>query len=154
MTCALFVSLEAGAVFQDNLDPLESSILDALRSEAELWLPRELQPPAWSEIGLRDVRDYKVASGGSARLNTASPFNVKLMLRISWERTPPRRAVRAARHEPAWQQSFVKEIVPVQLWFWVTQRPFHASRRSPARRDSVLTLPKKNTFSVQFSSPL
>jgi hypothetical protein len=27
---------------------------------------------------LRDVRDYKVASGGSERLNTASPFNVKV----------------------------------------------------------------------------
>lgn len=29
-------------------------------------------------IGLRDVRDYKVASGGSERLNTASPFNIKV----------------------------------------------------------------------------
>jgi hypothetical protein len=28
-------------------------------------------------IGLRDVRDYKVASGGSGRLNSASPFNIK-----------------------------------------------------------------------------
>ena len=28
-------------------------------------------------IGLRDVRDYKVASGGSERLSTASPFNIK-----------------------------------------------------------------------------
>jgi hypothetical protein len=29
-------------------------------------------------IGLRDVRDYKVASGGSDRLDTASPFNIKV----------------------------------------------------------------------------
>jgi hypothetical protein len=29
-------------------------------------------------IGLRDVRDYKVASGGSDRLTTTSPFNIKL----------------------------------------------------------------------------
>ena len=29
-------------------------------------------------IGLRDVRDYKVASGGSPHLGTASPFNVKV----------------------------------------------------------------------------
>jgi hypothetical protein len=29
-------------------------------------------------IGLRDVRDYKVAAGGSERLNTASPFNIKV----------------------------------------------------------------------------
>ena len=27
---------------------------------------------------MRDVRDYKVASGGSRRLNTSSPFNVKV----------------------------------------------------------------------------
>ena len=26
---------------------------------------------------MRDVRDYKVASGGSERLNTSSPFNIK-----------------------------------------------------------------------------
>jgi hypothetical protein len=29
-------------------------------------------------IGMRDVRDYKIASGGSERLNTASPFNIKV----------------------------------------------------------------------------
>ena len=29
-------------------------------------------------IGLRDVRDYKIATGGSERLNTASPFNIKV----------------------------------------------------------------------------
>ena len=29
-------------------------------------------------IGLRDVRDYKVVSGGSERLNTASSFNIKV----------------------------------------------------------------------------
>ncbi|MBP1468604.1 ATP-binding protein, partial [Candidatus Chloroploca sp. M-50] len=34
-------------------------------------------PAALALIGMRDVRDYKVASGGSERLNTASPFNVK-----------------------------------------------------------------------------
>jgi hypothetical protein len=34
-------------------------------------------PHSLALIGLRDVRDYKVASGGSERLNTASPFNIK-----------------------------------------------------------------------------
>ncbi|OHY33929.1 hypothetical protein BCV64_07025 [Cylindrospermopsis raciborskii MVCC14] len=28
-------------------------------------------------IGMRDVRDYKVKSGGSERLNTSTPFNIK-----------------------------------------------------------------------------
>ena len=35
-------------------------------------------PKSLALIGLRDVRDYKVASGGSTRLNTASPFNIKV----------------------------------------------------------------------------
>jgi hypothetical protein len=35
-------------------------------------------PSSVGLIGLRDMRDYKAASGGSDRLNTASPFNIKL----------------------------------------------------------------------------
>ncbi len=35
-------------------------------------------PQSFALIGLRDVRDYKVASGGSPRLGTASPFNIKI----------------------------------------------------------------------------
>jgi len=35
-------------------------------------------PTSVGLIGLRDVRDYKVASGGSDRLNTSSPFNIKV----------------------------------------------------------------------------
>ncbi len=34
-------------------------------------------PHSLALIGLRDVRDYKVASGGSDRLGTSSPFNIK-----------------------------------------------------------------------------
>ncbi len=34
-------------------------------------------PHSLALIGLHDVRDYKVASGGSDRLTTASPFNIK-----------------------------------------------------------------------------
>jgi hypothetical protein len=34
-------------------------------------------PHSLALIGLRDVRDYKVASGGSDRLNTSSPFTIK-----------------------------------------------------------------------------
>jgi hypothetical protein len=35
-------------------------------------------PQSVGLIGLRDVRDYKVAAGGSDRLNTSSPFNIKV----------------------------------------------------------------------------
>ncbi|HBY76174.1 MAG TPA: polyketide biosynthesis operon protein CyrO, partial [Cyanobacteria bacterium UBA11148] len=35
-------------------------------------------PQSVGLIGLRDVRDYKVTAGGSDRLNTSSPFNIKV----------------------------------------------------------------------------
>jgi hypothetical protein len=62
--------------------------IDSLRNETLLMVLRQLRngypsrprsfPHALGLIGLRDVRDYKVASGGSERLNTASPFNIKV----------------------------------------------------------------------------
>jgi type II secretory pathway predicted ATPase ExeA len=136
---ALLVSMEVGAAFNDDPGAAERAILGTWRGDAEVWLPQELQPPAWPSaedgqriftalktwtmasprplvlfldeidalengalisalrqlrngyrnrpqgfpwslalIGMRDVRDYKVASGGSERLTTASPFNIKL----------------------------------------------------------------------------
>lgn len=62
--------------------------IDALQDEALLSMMRQLRsgfpdrpqgfPQSIGLIGLRDVRDYKVASGGSDRLNTSSPFNIKV----------------------------------------------------------------------------
>jgi type II secretory pathway predicted ATPase ExeA len=62
--------------------------IDALQDEALLSVLRQLRdgypnrpsgfPQSMGLIGLRDVRDYKVAAGGSQRLNTASPFNIKV----------------------------------------------------------------------------
>jgi type II secretory pathway predicted ATPase ExeA len=62
--------------------------IDSLQDEALISILRQLRdgyrsrpknfPLSVGLIGLRDVRDYKVASGGSDRLNTASPFNIKV----------------------------------------------------------------------------
>jgi hypothetical protein len=62
--------------------------IDSLQDEALISILRQLRdgyrtrpqnfPVCVGLIGLRDVRDYKVASGGSGRLNTASPFNIKV----------------------------------------------------------------------------
>jgi len=62
--------------------------IDSLQDEALISILRQLRdgypnrpknfPSSVGLIGLRDVRDYKVASGGSQRLNTASPFNIKV----------------------------------------------------------------------------
>jgi type II secretory pathway predicted ATPase ExeA len=62
--------------------------IDSLQNEALISFLRQLRdgyrgrpknfPLSLGLIGLRDVRDYKVASGGSERLNTSSPFNIKV----------------------------------------------------------------------------
>ncbi len=62
--------------------------IDALRDNVLLSVLRQLRaghrsrpagfPWALGLVGLRDVRDYKVASGGSEHLHTASPFNIKV----------------------------------------------------------------------------
>jgi hypothetical protein len=62
--------------------------IDALRDETLISVLRQLRsgypsrpvgfPQSLALIGVRDVRDYKVASGGSTRLNTSSPFNIKV----------------------------------------------------------------------------
>ncbi len=60
--------------------------IDALRDDALLSVLRQLRaghpnrpqafPASIALVGLRDVRDYKIASGGSSRLGTPSPFNI------------------------------------------------------------------------------
>jgi type II secretory pathway predicted ATPase ExeA len=66
-------------LFVDEIDALQNdtliSVLRQLRSGYD-WRPRGF-PWSLALIGLRDVRDYKVAAGGSDRLHTASPFNIK-----------------------------------------------------------------------------
>lgn len=65
-------------VFLDEIDALEDdvliSVLRQLRS-GHSFRPDSF-PASLAVIGLRDVRDYKVLSGGSTNLGTASPFNI------------------------------------------------------------------------------
>lgn len=134
---ALLISAEVGSAFASDPGAAELAMIGTWRSDAEIWLPADLQPPPWPAaapgervasvlktwavastrplvifldeidslenemllsvlrqlrngfrnrprgfpwslglIGMRDVRDYKVMSGGSDRLDTASPFNI------------------------------------------------------------------------------
>ena len=68
------------ALFLDEIDALRNDALIAvLRQLRGLFAERPMSAPAsLALIGLRDVRDYKVASGGAGQLGTASPFNVKV----------------------------------------------------------------------------
>jgi type II secretory pathway predicted ATPase ExeA len=66
-------------LFIDEIDALQDQPLISVLRQLRNGFPTRPQafPQSIGLIGLRDVRDYKVASGGSERLNTASPFNVK-----------------------------------------------------------------------------
>jgi hypothetical protein len=71
-------------VFIDEIDSLEDETLITVLRQLRSGYPHRPHgfPQALALIGVRDVRDYKVASGGvtrgTTRLGTASPFNIKL----------------------------------------------------------------------------
>ena len=67
-------------VFIDEVDGLQDQTLMSLLRQLRSGFPQRPQnfPQSVALIGVRDVRDYKVAAGGSQRLNTASPFNIKI----------------------------------------------------------------------------
>jgi type II secretory pathway predicted ATPase ExeA len=67
-------------VFIDEIDSLQDEMLLSVLRQLRNGYPSRPRafPHCVGLVGLRDVRDYKVASGGSERLNTASPFNIKV----------------------------------------------------------------------------
>ncbi|WP_199789339.1 hypothetical protein [Sorangium cellulosum] len=68
------------AVFLDEIDALRDDVLvSVLRQLRDGYRGRPGHFPAsLALIGLRDVRDYKVATEGRDQLGTASPFNIKV----------------------------------------------------------------------------
>ncbi|MFM7204518.1 MAG: ATP-binding protein, partial [Myxococcota bacterium] len=71
-------------LFIDEIDALENAALLTVLRQLRSGYPSRPSsfPHSVALIGMRDAavadhRDYKVASGGSERLHTASPFNVK-----------------------------------------------------------------------------
>jgi hypothetical protein len=67
-------------VFLDEIDALSDETLISVLRQLRFGYPRRPQgfPQCVALIGMRDVRDYKVDSGGTDRLNTSSPFNIKV----------------------------------------------------------------------------
>jgi len=67
-------------VLIDEIDILQNEVLISVLRQLRTGYPDRPQgfPQSLALIGVRDVKDYKVASGGSNRLNTASPFNIKI----------------------------------------------------------------------------
>lgn len=64
----------------DEIDILQNETLISVLRQLRSGYPDRPNgfPQSLALIGVRDVRDYKVAAGGSTRLNTASPFNIKI----------------------------------------------------------------------------
>jgi hypothetical protein len=74
------VSPKPLVVFLDEIDALEGdALVSVLRQLRDGYADRPTRFP-WSLalIGLRDVRDYKLASGDADRTHSASPFNIKV----------------------------------------------------------------------------
>jgi hypothetical protein len=67
-------------IFLDEIDALSDETLISILRQLRSGYPRRPQgfPQSLALIGMRDVRDYKVASEGSNRLNSSSPFNIKV----------------------------------------------------------------------------
>ena len=67
-------------VFLDEIDALSNETLISVLRQVRSGFPNRPQgfPQSLALVGMRDVRDYKYASGGSDRLNTSSPFNIKV----------------------------------------------------------------------------
>ncbi|WP_437979916.1 ATP-binding protein [Sorangium sp. So ce117] len=67
-------------IFLDEIDALRDTTLISVLRQLRSGYPGRPHgfPHALALIGLRDVRDYKVASGNSDRLCTSSPFNIKV----------------------------------------------------------------------------
>jgi hypothetical protein len=65
-------------IFIDEIDALQDQALISILRQLRDAYPNRPKafPQSVGLIGLRDVRDYKVAAGGSDRLNTSSAFNI------------------------------------------------------------------------------
>lgn len=111
-------------LFIDEIDALEDWVLiSVLRQLRANYAQRpDSFPQSVALIGLRDVRDYKVASGGSERLHTASPFNIKIESLTLGNFTPEEVATLYAQHSEDTGQVFTPAA---------TQLAYHLSNGHP-----------------------
>ncbi len=67
-------------IFLDEIDALSGTTLTSVLRQIRDGHPNRPKTFPWSLalVGLRDVRDYTLASGGVARAHSSSPFNIKV----------------------------------------------------------------------------
>lgn len=112
-------------LFIDEIDALENatllSLLRQLRAGHAL-RPKQF-PQSIALVGMRDVRDYKVAAGGSDKLNTASPFNVKADSITMQNFTHDEVIELLSQHTEATGQRFDREALE-QVWYLTRGQPW------------------------------
>lgn len=100
-------------VFLDEIDALENEVLiSVLRQLRKGYYARPQDfPHSLALIGLRDVRDYKIASGGSERLSSPSPFNiaVRSIILRNFDQSEVRTLL--LQHSEETGQAFSKEAI-------------------------------------------
>ncbi len=101
------------ALFIDEIDALQDqALISILRQLRAGYAARpKAFPHSVALIGLRDVRDYKLASGGSDRLQTASPFNIKVESLTLRNFTQPEIATLYTQHTEATGQIFHPNVI-------------------------------------------
>ncbi len=110
--------------FLDEIDALENGALISVLRQLRNGFGNRPQGFPWSLalIGMRDVRDYKIKSGGSERLNTASPFNIKARSLTIGNFTAEEVATLYRQHTTETGQLFTDEAVA---------RAFHLTQGQP-----------------------
>ena len=108
-------------LFLDEIDALQdATLISVLRQLRDGYSERPATfPSSVALIGLRDVRDYKVASGGSDRLHTSSPFNIKTRSLSLESFTREDVAVLYQQHTDDTGQVFLRDTV--EHAFYLTQ---------------------------------
>ncbi len=111
-------------IFIDEIDTLQDQVLISVLRQIRSGYANRPQafPHSLALIGMRDVRDYKVASGGSDRLNTASPFNIKAGSVTLSDFTAEEVAELYGQHTAATGQPFTDEAI---------DRAFHLTQGQP-----------------------
>jgi type II secretory pathway predicted ATPase ExeA len=108
-------------LFIDEIDSLQDEVLVSVLRQLRDGFPNRPQafPQSIGLVGMRDIRDYKVASGGSDRLNTSSPFNVKAKSLTLLNFTEIEVATLYQQHTTDTGQTFTPEAI--HLAFELTQ---------------------------------
>ncbi|MFP2928086.1 AAA family ATPase [Pyxidicoccus sp. 3LG] len=112
-------------LFFDEIDALRGqSLLSVLRQLREGFTDRPGGFPSSVVLGgLRDVRDYKVASGGRDHLGTSSPFNIKAESLTLRNFTRDEVAELYQQHTDDTGQPFLPEAVD-RAFYWTQGQPW------------------------------